>query len=139
MTDDTATHQRIELTYEDFVTGIFVTLHQRGITRMIPPELDEFNYSDKAAVATFNHLEEFPDVKARFFQTFCNHGAVNEHSCEWQRALHELGPGLFYANSATCYLEILGKPFPRWERPGNDAMWDELTDVFCEVAKPILL
>ena len=136
------TTETVEITYSNFVIGIFAALAHMGYTGIVPPELDYACVGDKAAIETYRYIsEQYPKVHTRF----CIYpGRFYSGSDEWRQQLREQAcfvfrpirsdDNLLYFNTDALRLYIQDARY----FPGSEAMWKDLSEHFRAVAEPAL-
>ena len=128
---------REDLTEYQFAVGLLAALARQGITKILPPELDMQQLSDRAAAVTWKHLDE--NYEEVFDCRFCIYThPIYRDSGSWRSTLHDCGRyGLLVPEIDTRMLRLEPSKLERQAAkvPGNRAIWDLLAKVFLEEYK----
>jgi hypothetical protein len=122
------------LTAYDFAAGLLAGLARRGVTHIVPPELDDRQLTDAAAAAAWLHMEShFSQVFSCLFCVYPDR--IYRDSPTWRDALHECGVSglvtpLLRERSLELELSALARVNDRL--PGDLSVWDELARVFVD-------
>lgn len=120
------------LTAYDFAIGLLAGLTRQNIRAMLAPEKDFEQLSDRAAAATWQHLDErYGDTFDSRFRIYTD--PTYGDSETWREALHECGQSWYlFPHLETGMLQFDRQAITSAaERlPGTPEIWDELAEVF---------